>query len=60
MKFNRGSPPDIDGMRTEHIKAALRAAPGRRDRVIESLTSVVNAMAGDRVPKEVAPFICSA
>ena len=53
-KFRRHSAPGIDGIRTEHIQAVLKAAPGRRDKVIESLTSVVKAMAGGRVPEEVA------
>ena len=44
----------------EHIQAVLKAMPGRRDRALEALTSLVNTMAVGEVPQEVAPFLCSA
>ena len=59
-KFRRGSAPGPDGLRPEHLSATLQAAPGRRDRALQSLTSLVNAMAGGGVPAEVAPFLCGA
>ena len=33
-KFRRGSAPGPSGLRPEHLKAALQAAPGRRERAL--------------------------
>ena len=59
-KFRRGSAPGPSGLRPEHLRVALQAAPGRRDRALQSLTQLVNAMAGGGVPERVAPFLAGA
>ena len=59
-KFRRGSAPGPTGLRPEHLRVALQAAPARTDRVRKSLTSVVNVMVGGGVPQEVAPYLAGA
>ena len=59
-KFRRGSAPGPSGLRPEHLRVALQAAPGRRDRALQSLTKLVNAMAKGSVPDEVAPYLAGA
>ena len=44
-KFRRGSAPGPSGLRPEHLLVAVQAAPGRRDRSLQSLSQLVNAMA---------------
>ena len=58
--FRRGSAPGPSGLRSEHIKCALKTAPNRRDRALQSLTSLANAMMSGNVPDAVAPFLCGA
>ena len=59
-KFRRGSAPGPSGLRPEHLKSSLQAAPARRQSALKHLTSLVNTMAGGGVPAEVAPFLCGA
>ena len=59
-KFRRGSAPGPSGLRPEHLHVALQAAPGRRDRALQSLTQLVNIMARGGVPEEVAPYLAGA
>jgi hypothetical protein len=59
-RFRRGSAPGPSGLRPEHVKSALKAAPGRRDRTLQSLTRLANIMAAGGVPEVVAPFLCGA
>ena len=59
-KFRRGSAPGPSGLRPEHLRTCLQAAPGRRQRALQSLTSLVNCMAAGGVPRQVAPYLCGA
>ena len=59
-KFRRGSAPGPSGLRPEHLHVALQAAPGRRERALQSLTKLVNVMAEGGVPQEVAPYLAGA
>ena len=59
-KFRRGSAPGPSGLRPEHLQATLQAAPGRSDRALETLSSLVTALARGGVPQEVAPHFCGA
>ena len=59
-KFRRGSAPGPSGLRPEHLKVTLQAAPGRRERALETLTRLVTVIAGGGVPKEVAPYLTGA
>ena len=59
-KFRKGSAPGPSGLRPEHLRVGLQAAPGRRDRALQSLTQLVNSMAAGGVPEEVAPFLAGA
>ena len=59
-RFRRGSAPGPTGLRPEHLRVALQAAPGRKDRALKSLTEVLNVMVGGGVPQEVAPYLAGA
>ena len=59
-KFRRGSAPGPSGLRPEHVKSTLQAAPGRRDKALQSLTRLVNVMVKGEVPTEIAPFLSGA
>ena len=59
-KFRRGSAPGPSGLRPEHIRVVLQAAPGRRDRALQSLTQLVNVMVRGGVPDAVAPYLTGA
>ena len=59
-KFRRGSAPGPTGLRPEHLRVALQAAPGRRDRALQGLTKLLNVMVGGGVPEEVAPYLAGA
>ena len=59
-KFRRRSAPGPSGLRPEHLKVSLQAAPGRRQRALQSLTSLVNCMTAGGVPEQVAPYLCGA
>jgi hypothetical protein len=59
-KFRRGSAPGPSGLRPEHLKCALKAAPNRGDRALEGLTKLLNIMVAGAVPESVAPFLCGA
>ena len=59
-RFRRGSAPGPDGLRPEHLRVALQAAPGRRERALQSLTRLINMMAAGGVPDEVAPYLAGA
>ena len=54
-KFRRGSSPGPSGLRPEHLKATLQAAPGRSDRALETLSSLVTTLARGGVPQEAPP-----
>ena len=53
-----GSAPGPSGLRPEHLRVALQAAPGRRERALQALTRLANVMAG--VPEGVAPYLAGA
>ena len=38
----------------------MQAAPGRREKALQALTSLVNSMVGGSVPEEVAPYLAGA
>ena len=59
-KFRKGSAPGPSGLRPEHLKSVLRAAPNRRDRALSNLTKLVNVVMKGNVPEAVAPFLCGA
>ena len=59
-KFRRGSAPGPSGLRPEHLRVCLQAAPWRRQRALQSLTSLVNCMTAGGVPSQVAPYLCGA
>ena len=59
-KFRRGSAPGPSGLWPEHLKITLQAAPGRRERALQTLTRLVTVMAGGGGPVEVAPFLSGA
>ena len=59
-RFRNGSAPGPSGLRPEHLKAALRSAPNRRDRALHNLTALVNTMMKGKVPSSVAPYLCGA
>lgn len=60
LSFRRGSAPGPSGLQPEHLRAALKGSLDRVDKVLSSLTKVVNLMAAGRVPESVTPFLCGA
>ena len=61
LSFKRGTAPGPDGIRAEHIKAAIKlSTPGREGAAEEALTKLVNVMVGCNVPDCVAPYLCGA
>ena len=59
--FKKGTAPGPDGLRAEHLKVMLKNnVPNREDRVIGSITDLVNCMAAGKVPDVVAPYLCGA
>ena len=61
MSFKRGTAPGPDGIRAEHLKAAIKlSTPGRQGAAEEALTKLVNVMAAGGVPDHVSPFLCGA
>ena len=59
--FKKGTAPGPDGLRAEHLKVLRKNnVPNREDKVIGSITDLVNCMAAGKVPDVVAPFLCGA
>ena len=56
-RFRKGSAPGPSGLRPEHLKIALQAAPNRKDKALQALTRLVNKMAAGEVPATVAPYL---
>ena len=59
-KFKKGSAPGPSGLRPEHLKSVVRAAPNRKDRALSNMTKLVNLIMSGKVPESVAPFLCGA
>ena len=55
--FKKGTSPGPDGWRPEHFKESLAAlAQNRSSRLLTMLVSLVNVLAGGKLPKEVVPY----
>ena len=58
--FRKGSAPGPSGLRAEHLQCVIKSiAPNRVDRVADTVTNLVNLMAGGGVPDAVAVLVWS-